>query len=164
MRTIGTDVGPVLETYEIHPLAVEVRHPIQAEADLVCDALEGSGTRPPYQVPDAVVTVTMTPRDWARLFLPVVRKVDHQFTEIGDMSDPMLSSFCRLVNTTSMVAVGCETVSAWHGWEPKRTAFFAVSGVSPRLVWECRSTERHTYEELREAYPLFGLPKSGATC
>jgi hypothetical protein len=156
-RTLSEHVGPCLERYHIAPISIKFRQPVGSSAEAVTGAMDAAGITGPQPVPDGTLEVELTPRDWARLFLPVQRDARHEHAIRVDVSDPDGASYPMLEEPGAWVTCSEVTMPAQGLW-PARTHFLAVASPRHWVLWRCESTEHHTYEELHDTYPLFGLP------
>lgn len=157
-RTLCDHVGPVLERYYIAPISIKFRAPLGSSAEAVNGAMDAAGITGPQPVPDALLEVEMAPRDWARLFLPVQRDARHEHAIRVDISDPAAASYPMLEEPGAWVTCKQVTIPPRDEWSRRRTHFLAVASPRHWVIWCCSSTEHHTYEELHDAFPLFGLP------
>ena len=162
-RTLSEHVGPVLERYAIAPISIKFRPPLGSSAAAVTGAMDAAGITGPQPVPDALLEVELAPRDWSRLFLPVQREARHEHAIRVDISDPAAASYPMLEEPGAWVTCKQVTIPAQGLW-PARTHFLAVASPRHWVIWCCESTEHHTYEELHDAFPLFGLPDLPADC
>ena len=148
-RVLAEHVLPTLDNHGIRPALVDLRIPEPEHQALLRDCRDAHGASwdlsRPVAVPDAVLRVLLLPRDWSRMFCPVMPGARHEVIRPVDICDPAVSEYCMDHRLT--LEGGRWVVARTSGPELWRK-FSAMDGAHPGVVWETANGHAGTYADL----------------